>query len=94
MILLVLKKLYMEFQIEPQFQLHKIRVERRHHLQNVCLHDVVSVGQTDENRLGISLVGQCYSIHITARLGPKRFSSHDDNGDEMMKTFNTKSYCG
>ncbi|GBO29752.1 hypothetical protein AVEN_116260-1 [Araneus ventricosus] len=58
----------------PQFQLHKIlwvavsstvglRIERRHHLQSVCLQDVVLVDQTDENRLGLSLVGQCYSIH-------------------------------
>ncbi|GBO10849.1 hypothetical protein AVEN_146744-1 [Araneus ventricosus] len=42
-----------------QFQLHKIlsvavssivglRVERRHHLQSVCLQDVVLVDQTDE----------------------------------------------
>ncbi|GBM37607.1 hypothetical protein AVEN_44537-1 [Araneus ventricosus] len=51
----------------PRFQLHKIlwvavsstlglRVERRHHLQSVCLQDVVLVDQTDENRLGLSLV--------------------------------------
>ncbi|GBN84789.1 hypothetical protein AVEN_182399-1 [Araneus ventricosus] len=62
----------------PQFQLLKIlwvavsstvglRVERRHHLQSVCLQDVASVDQTDENRLGLSLVGQCYSIHLTAQ---------------------------
>ncbi|GBN16181.1 hypothetical protein AVEN_199208-1 [Araneus ventricosus] len=43
--------------LTPQFQLHKIlwvavsstvglRVERRHHLQSVCLQDVVLVDQT------------------------------------------------
>ncbi|GBL92388.1 hypothetical protein AVEN_174684-1 [Araneus ventricosus] len=71
-----------------------LRVERRHHLQSVCLQDVVLVLQADENRLGISLEGQCYSIHFTARLSPKRLSSDDDDEDEMMTTFNTKSYCG
>ncbi|GBO12423.1 hypothetical protein AVEN_219120-1 [Araneus ventricosus] len=35
--------------------------------KSVCLHDVVLVDQTDENRLGLSLVGQCYSIHLTAQ---------------------------
>ncbi|GBO36916.1 hypothetical protein AVEN_99269-1, partial [Araneus ventricosus] len=61
-----------------QFQSHSIlwvavsstvgfRVERRHHLENVCLEDVVLVDQTDENRLGLSLVGQCHSIHLTAQ---------------------------
>ncbi|GBN10070.1 hypothetical protein AVEN_54692-1 [Araneus ventricosus] len=44
-----------------------LRVERRHHLQSVCLQDVVLLDQTDENRLGLSLVGQCYSIHLTAQ---------------------------
>ncbi|GBN45323.1 hypothetical protein AVEN_156985-1 [Araneus ventricosus] len=76
----------------PQFQLHKtlrvavsarvgLRVERRHHLHSVCLQDFVSVDQTDENCFGLSLVGQ-------------RFSSDDDDYDEMMMKFNTKSYCG
>ncbi|GBL95904.1 hypothetical protein AVEN_53092-1 [Araneus ventricosus] len=43
----------------PQFQLHKIlwvavsstvglRIERRHHLQSVCLQGVALVDQTDE----------------------------------------------
>ena len=32
-----------------------LHVERRRHLQNVCFQDVVSVDQTDENRLGLSL---------------------------------------
>ncbi|GBN53179.1 hypothetical protein AVEN_2956-1 [Araneus ventricosus] len=74
----------------PRFQLHKIlwvaissavglRVERRHHLQSVCFQHVVLVDQTDENRLELILAGQ-------------RFSSDDD--DEMMTTFNTKSYYG
>ncbi|GBM69885.1 hypothetical protein AVEN_154518-1 [Araneus ventricosus] len=63
---------------EDQFQLHKIlcaavsstvglRVERPHHLQSVCLQDEVLVNQTDENRLELSLVGHCYSIHLTAQ---------------------------
>ncbi|GBL78500.1 hypothetical protein AVEN_42982-1 [Araneus ventricosus] len=62
----------------PQFQVHKIlwvavsftvglRVERRRHLQSVCLQDVVLVDQTDENCLGLTLVGQCYSIHLTTQ---------------------------
>ncbi|GBM20187.1 hypothetical protein AVEN_5704-1 [Araneus ventricosus] len=62
----------------PQFQLHKIlwvalsstvglRVECRHSLKSVCLQDVILKDQTDENRLGLSLVGQCYSIHLTAQ---------------------------
>ncbi|GBN23698.1 hypothetical protein AVEN_113198-1 [Araneus ventricosus] len=50
--------------------------------------------QTDENRLGLSLVGQCYSIYHVVRLSPKRFSSDDDDDDKMMSTLNTKSYCG
>ncbi|GBO43572.1 hypothetical protein AVEN_132116-1 [Araneus ventricosus] len=61
-----------------QFQLNKIRwvavssilghrVERRHHLQSVCLQDAVSVDQTDENRLELSLVDQCYRDYLTAQ---------------------------
>ncbi|GBO06817.1 hypothetical protein AVEN_221401-2-1, partial [Araneus ventricosus] len=61
----------------PQFQLHKILwvavsstvglcVEIRHDRQSACLQDVL-VDQTDENRLGISLVGKCYSIYLTAQ---------------------------
>ncbi|GBN54887.1 hypothetical protein AVEN_19152-1 [Araneus ventricosus] len=60
-----------------QFRLYKIlwlavsstvgiRVECRHHLQSVCLQDVVLVEQTDENRMGLSLVSQCYSVYLTA----------------------------
>ncbi|GBL94142.1 hypothetical protein AVEN_163476-1 [Araneus ventricosus] len=44
-----------------------LRVERRHHLQSVCLQDVVLVDQTDENSLDLSLVGQCYRIQLTAQ---------------------------
>ncbi|GBN16554.1 hypothetical protein AVEN_227755-1 [Araneus ventricosus] len=63
-------------------------VERRRHLQSVCLQDIVLVGQSGETRLG-----QVWLVSATAtRLGPKQFSSDDD--DEMMTTFNTKSYCG
>ncbi|GBO09548.1 hypothetical protein AVEN_192723-1 [Araneus ventricosus] len=99
------QSLYDGKSLTPQFLLHGILwvavsstvglcVERRHHLQSVCLQDVVLVDQTDENRLGLSLVGQCYNIRLTNRLSPKRFSSDDDDGDEMMTTFKTKSYCG
>ncbi|GBL77154.1 hypothetical protein AVEN_12784-1 [Araneus ventricosus] len=55
-----------------------LRVERRHHLQSVCLQDVILLDQTDKNRLGLSLAGQ-------------RFLSDDNDDDEMMTTFNTKS---
>ncbi|GBL91331.1 hypothetical protein AVEN_203483-1 [Araneus ventricosus] len=51
----------------PHRHMLGLRVERRHHLQSVCLQDVVLVDQIDENRLGLSLVGQCYSIHLTAQ---------------------------
>ncbi|GBN14351.1 hypothetical protein AVEN_162094-1 [Araneus ventricosus] len=34
---------------------------------SVCLQDVVLVNQTNENRLGLNLDGQCYSIHLTAQ---------------------------
>ncbi|GBO15657.1 hypothetical protein AVEN_134539-1 [Araneus ventricosus] len=62
----------------PQFQLHNIlwvavsstaglRVECRHQLQSVCLQEVVLVDETDENLLGLSLVGQRYSIYLTAQ---------------------------
>ncbi|GBN32096.1 hypothetical protein AVEN_205099-1 [Araneus ventricosus] len=44
-----------------------LRGELRHHLQIVYLQDVLLVGQKDENCLGLSLVGQCYSIHLTAQ---------------------------
>ncbi|GBM61782.1 hypothetical protein AVEN_140200-1, partial [Araneus ventricosus] len=87
----------------PQFQLHKIlwvaettvglRVERRLHLQSFCLQDVILVDQTDENRLGLSLVVSATASTSQPRLSPKRFSSDDDDDDEMMATFNTRSYC-
>ncbi|GBN58680.1 hypothetical protein AVEN_191510-1 [Araneus ventricosus] len=58
----------------PQFELRKILwvavsstvglgVERRHHLQSVCLQDVVSVDQTDDS-----------ATLASARFSPKRFS--------------------
>ncbi|GBM48745.1 hypothetical protein AVEN_193440-1 [Araneus ventricosus] len=85
----------------PQFQLHKIpwvtvsctvglRVECRHHLQNVCLQDVVLVYQADEKSGWSVLQHPPYSPD----LAPSNFhiTSNDDN--EMMTTFNTKSYCG
>ncbi|GBN88776.1 hypothetical protein AVEN_38849-1, partial [Araneus ventricosus] len=59
----------------PQWQLHKtlwVAVSstvglcfERHHLQSVCLQDVVLVDQTDENRLGLSLVCKVYAIALT-----------------------------
>ncbi|GBO11622.1 hypothetical protein AVEN_238229-1 [Araneus ventricosus] len=65
----------------PQFQLHKmlwvavsstegLPVERRHHLQNACLQDVVLVNQTDE-KSGWSVL----RITLQPRFSPKRFSS-------------------
>ncbi|GBN36118.1 DnaJ subfamily B member 1 [Araneus ventricosus] len=59
----------------PQFQLHEIlwvaasstvghRVER-HHLQSVCLQDVVLVDQTDKNRLGLSLGCKVDAVALT-----------------------------
>ncbi|GBM37127.1 hypothetical protein AVEN_103226-1 [Araneus ventricosus] len=53
-----------------------LRVERRHHLQSVCLQDVDLVDQTDENSLRLS----------QPRLSPKRFSSDDDDGDAKGST--------
>ncbi|GBO35467.1 hypothetical protein AVEN_111902-1, partial [Araneus ventricosus] len=64
-----------------------LRVERRHHLQSVCLQDVVLGDQTDEKSGWSLLQHPPYSSD-----SPKRFSSDDDN--KMMTTFNTKSYCG
>ncbi|GBN95888.1 hypothetical protein AVEN_152135-1 [Araneus ventricosus] len=56
---------------EILIQIIGFRVERRHHLQSVCLQDVLLADQTDENRLGLSLVSQCYSIHLTAQICPQ-----------------------
>ncbi|GBN44949.1 hypothetical protein AVEN_163067-1 [Araneus ventricosus] len=71
----------------PQFQLHKLlwiaasstvglHVERRHHLQSVCLQDVVLVDQTDENRLVLSLVKR---ISRRILLGPPDGSHNQDH---------------
>ncbi|GBN26662.1 hypothetical protein AVEN_21182-1 [Araneus ventricosus] len=62
--------------ISAPFPLHKIlcvavsstvglRVERRHHLQSVCLQDVVLVDQIDENRLGLSLGCKVDAVALT-----------------------------
>ncbi|GBL98386.1 hypothetical protein AVEN_187725-1 [Araneus ventricosus] len=62
--------------ISTQFQLRKIlsvavlstvglHVERRRHLQSVCLQDVVLVDQTDENRLELSLGCQVDAAALT-----------------------------
>ncbi|GBM24688.1 hypothetical protein AVEN_46188-1 [Araneus ventricosus] len=64
------------------------RVEHRH-LQSVCLHDVVLVDQTDENRLGPSRVGQRYSIHNTSQTYPqeifiRRRREDDDVQHEVL----------
>ncbi|GBL83544.1 hypothetical protein AVEN_196384-1 [Araneus ventricosus] len=69
-----------------------LRVECRHHLQSVCLQDVVLVDQTDEDSFGRSLVGQCYSIHLRAHLfgplkqhlGSKHFADDDDVLHEVL----------
>ncbi|GBN78549.1 hypothetical protein AVEN_261591-1 [Araneus ventricosus] len=86
--------------LTPQFHLHKIlwvavsstvglHVERRHHLQSVCLQDVVLEDQTDKNMLGaksgwsvlqhppyrpdLSLFGL-----LKQHLGGKHFADDDD----------------
>ncbi|GBL77579.1 hypothetical protein AVEN_150763-1, partial [Araneus ventricosus] len=56
-----------------------LHVEHRHHLQSVCLQDVVLVDQTDESRLELNLVDQCYTLQ--PRLSPNRFSSDDGDDD-------------
>ncbi|GBM94083.1 hypothetical protein AVEN_135185-1 [Araneus ventricosus] len=86
--------------ISAQFQLHKIlwvavsstvglRVERRHHLQSVCLSDVVLVDQTDE-KSGLSVLQHPpYSPDLAPsefnlfgplkqHLGVKHFADDDD----------------
>ncbi|GBM65571.1 hypothetical protein AVEN_126848-1 [Araneus ventricosus] len=65
-----------------------LRVESRHHLQSVCLQDVVSVDQIDENSLGLFWLVSATASTLQPRLSPKRFSSNDD--DEMMTMFNKK----
>ncbi|GBN45326.1 hypothetical protein AVEN_156987-1 [Araneus ventricosus] len=62
----------------------RLRVDRRHHLQSICLQDVVLADQTDENLLGLSLVASATASTLQPRLSPKRFSSDDDDDDEMM----------
>ncbi|GBO00424.1 hypothetical protein AVEN_77217-1 [Araneus ventricosus] len=70
----------MQLKSAPQFQLHKIfwvavsstvglRVERRHHLQSVCLQDVVSLDQADENRLGLSLLHEILWVAVSSTVG-------------------------
>ncbi|GBL94884.1 hypothetical protein AVEN_145216-1 [Araneus ventricosus] len=44
-----------------------------------CVQDVVLVDQTDENRLGLSLVVSAIASTLQPRLSPKRFSSDDDD---------------
>ncbi|GBN86630.1 hypothetical protein AVEN_171818-1 [Araneus ventricosus] len=78
----------------PQFQLHTIlwvavsstvglRVEHRHHLQSICLQDVVLVDQTEEKSSCSVLQHPPYSPDLS----PSDFHL-------TMTTFNTKSYCG
>ncbi|GBN22354.1 hypothetical protein AVEN_125388-1 [Araneus ventricosus] len=77
--------------ISAQFQLHKIlwvavsptvglRVESRHHLQRVCLQDIVLVDQTDENRLGLSLGCKMDAVALTNQtfhlFGPLKQHQH------------------
>ncbi|GBM73329.1 hypothetical protein AVEN_258873-1 [Araneus ventricosus] len=90
----------------PKFQLHEIRwvavsstarrhVERRHHLQSVCLQDVVLVNQTDENRLGpsmgckvdaVALTNQTFHLFgpLKQHLGGKHFADDDDVQHELL----------
>ncbi|GBM99070.1 hypothetical protein AVEN_128580-1, partial [Araneus ventricosus] len=89
-----------------QFQLHKILwvavsytvglpVERRHHLQSVCLQGVVLVDQTDENRLGLSLGCKLNAVALTDQtfhlfgpikqhLGDKHFADDGDVQYEVL----------
>ncbi|GBO04105.1 hypothetical protein AVEN_149623-1 [Araneus ventricosus] len=90
----------------PQFQLHKIpwvavsstvglRVERRHHLQSVCLEDVVLVDQTDEKSGWSVLQHPPYSpglapsdFHLFSplkqHLEGKHFTDDDDIQHEIL----------
>ncbi|GBN72838.1 hypothetical protein AVEN_136705-1, partial [Araneus ventricosus] len=91
----------------PQFQPHEIlwvavsstvglHVERRHLLQSVCIQDVVLVDQTDENRLGLSLVCKVDAVALTNKtfhlfgplkqhLGGKHFADDDDVQHEVLQ---------
>ncbi|GBL75802.1 hypothetical protein AVEN_155085-1 [Araneus ventricosus] len=72
-----------------------LRVERRHHLQSVCLQDVVLVDQTDENRLGLSLsckvdavalINQTFHLFgpLKQHLGGKHFADDDGVQHEVL----------
>ncbi|GBM53548.1 hypothetical protein AVEN_254439-1 [Araneus ventricosus] len=67
-----------------------LRVERRHHLQSVCLQDVVLVEQTDENRLGLSLV----EMRVGLGFGPEVPGSKPDSTEDpaCMGPVHVKSY--
>ncbi|GBN19840.1 hypothetical protein AVEN_102886-1 [Araneus ventricosus] len=67
-----------------------LRAERSHHLQSVCLQDVVLVDHTD----GIVWLVSATVSTLQTRLSPKRFPSDYDDDDEMMTTLNTNAYCG
>ncbi|GBL90061.1 hypothetical protein AVEN_135431-1 [Araneus ventricosus] len=90
----------------PQFQLHEIlwvavsstvghRVERRHHLQSVCLQDVVLVDQTDEKSGWSVLQHPPYSPDLgpsdfylfgplKQHLGGKHFADDDDVQHDVL----------
>ncbi|GBO44692.1 hypothetical protein AVEN_109895-1, partial [Araneus ventricosus] len=81
----------------PQFQLYKIlwvaasstvglRVGRRHHLQSVCLQDVVLVDQTDEKSGWSVLQHSPYSPDLdpSKHLGGKHFADDDDVQHEIL----------
>ncbi|GBN89062.1 hypothetical protein AVEN_267431-1, partial [Araneus ventricosus] len=52
-----------------------LRVERRHHLQSVCLQDVILVVQKDEKSLGAK---------SGEHLGGKHFADDDDVQHEVL----------
>ncbi|GBN55496.1 hypothetical protein AVEN_207105-1, partial [Araneus ventricosus] len=72
-----------------------LRVERRHHLQSVCLQDAVLVDKTDENLLGLSLECNVNAVALTNQtfhlfgqlkqhLEGKYFADDDDVQHEVL----------
>ncbi|GBN55262.1 hypothetical protein AVEN_184273-1, partial [Araneus ventricosus] len=72
-----------------------VRVECLHHLQSVCLQDVVLVDQTDENRLELSLDCKVDAVSMTNQtfhlfcplkqhLGGKHFADDEDVQHEVL----------
>ncbi|GBN09756.1 hypothetical protein AVEN_58656-1 [Araneus ventricosus] len=72
-----------------------LRVERRHHLQSVCLQEAVLVDKTDENLLGLFLGCNVNAVALTnetfhlfgqlkQHLGGKHFAVDDDVQQEAL----------